>query len=145
MDREVRRYRAFFPSWCQTFGDHLPDEGGEGQAVEWLFGEHSIGAIVVPRIGEMLMRELIGSRKPRVIVRKGSMCLGETQFSDAEFCRHPGYVALLDLLSNAETVHLFLTYHLIYPPGTRIITVSSKPPQALIYKETTPLRVSVDI
>ena len=63
----------------------------------------------------------------------------------SEACRPPGYPALLDLLRDAETVHLFLTYHLIYPPGTRIITVSSKAPQLLIYKEVAPLRVSLDI
>jgi hypothetical protein len=73
------------------------------------------------------------------------MTLGETDFRDAEVCGHPGYATLLDLLKNAETVHLFLTYHLIYPPGTRIITVSGKAPQALIYRESAPLRVSVGI
>ena len=147
MDREVRRYRAYFRSWCQTFGDHVPDPGGEGQSVEWLFGESSIGAIVTPKIGDMLNHDLFGSRKPRprVIVRAESMCLGEMEYRGAEVCRHPGYTALLDLLRDAETVHLFLTYHLIYPPGTRIITVSSKAPQLLIYKEVAPLRVSVDI
>lgn len=145
MDREVRRYRAYFPSWCQAFGDHVPDPGGEGRAVEWLIGAHCVGAIVVPRIGEMLIRELLGSKKPKVIVRQGSASLGELEVRDDEICGHPGYAALLDLLVNADTVHLFQTYHLIYPPGTRIITVSRKAPQSLIYKESTPLRVSVDI
>ncbi|MGB4910817.1 MAG: hypothetical protein WBO95_01490 [Candidatus Dechloromonas phosphoritropha] len=143
MDREVRRYRSYFPSWCQTFGDHVPDQCGEGRAVEWLLGERCVGAIAAPEIRNMLIRELFGSRKPRVIVRQGAARLGELEYRDAEVCGHPGYAALLDLLVNAETVHMFLTYHLIYPPGTRIITVSSKGPQTLIYKETAPLRVSV--
>ncbi|MBL8420061.1 MAG: hypothetical protein JNK92_05435 [Dechloromonas sp.] len=145
MDREVRRYRAYLPRWCQTFGDHLPEPGGEGRAVEWLVGNDCVGAIVVPEIKLLLIRELLGSKKPKVIVRAGSMRLGELDFRDAEVCGHPGYAALLDLLVNAETVHLFLTYHLIYPPGTRIITVSSKAPLPLIYKETAPLRVSVGV
>ena len=145
MDREVRRYRPYLPSWCQAFGDHLPEPGGEGRAVEWLVGEHCIGAIVVPEIRVMLIRELLGSGKPRVLVGEGSMCLDDLDFRDAGVCGHPGYAALRDLLVNADTVHLFLTYHLIYPPGTRIITVSSKAPLPLIYKETTPLRVSVAI
>jgi hypothetical protein len=38
---------------------------------------------------------------------------------------------------------MFLTYHLIYPPGTRIITVSSKPPLGLLYREMEPLTVVV--
>jgi hypothetical protein len=46
------------------------------------------------------------------------------------------------LLAGDET-HMFLTYHLIYPPGTRIITVSLKPPLPLLYKEMAPLAVSV--
>jgi hypothetical protein len=143
MDREVRRYRAYFPRWCQSFGDHMPEPGGEGRAVEWLVGEHSVGAIVLPEIRAMLIRELLGSRKPRVIVRERSLSLGELNFHDDEICGHPGCAALFDLLLNAETVHMFLTYHLIYPPETRIITVSSKAPLPLIYKETAPLRVSV--
>jgi hypothetical protein len=145
MDREVRRYRPYLPSWCQAFGDHLPEPGSEGRAVEWLVGEHCVGAIVVPEIRVMLIRELLGFRKPRVLVDGGSICLGELDFRDAGVCGHPGYSALRDLLVNAETVHLFLTYHLIYPPGTRIITVSSKAPLPLIYRETAPLRVSVAI
>jgi hypothetical protein len=143
MDREVRRYRAYFPRWCQSFGDHMPEPGGEGRAVEWLVGEHSVGAIVLPEIRVMLIRELLGSRKPKVIVREKSLSLGELNFHDDEICGHPGCAALFDLLLKAETVHMFLTYHLIYPPETRIITVSSKAPLSLIYKETAPLRVSV--
>jgi hypothetical protein len=133
MDREVR----------QAFGDHVPEPGGEGRTVEWLVGKDCVGAIIASEIGDKLIPELLGFRKPRVIVRAGSMCLDEIDIRDAEVCGHPGYAALLDLLVNAETVHLFLTYHLIYPPGTRIITVSRKAPQPLIYRETTPLRVSV--
>ena len=89
MDREVRRYRAYFPSWCQTFGDHVPDPGGEGRAVEWLVCEHCLGAIIIPEIRDMLIRELLGSRKPKVIVRDESMRRGETDFRDAGVCGHP--------------------------------------------------------
>jgi hypothetical protein len=40
-------------------------------------------------------------------------------------------------------VHMFLSYHLIYPPGTRIITVSRRSPLPLLYKEMAPLPISV--
>lgn len=144
MDREVRRYRPYFPRWCQAFGDHVPDPAGEGRAVEWLIGDDSVGAIVLPSVSDMLVRELLGAKKPRVRVRSDAMCLGERDFRDPAVCGHPGYAALRELLLNAETVHLFLTYHLIYPPGTRILTVSGKAPLPLIYKESAPLRVSVE-
>ncbi len=36
-----------------------------------------------------------------------------------------------------------MVIHLIYPPGTRIITVSSKPPLGLLYREMAPLTVVV--
>lgn len=38
---------------------------------------------------------------------------------------------------------MFLTYHLIDPPGTRIVTVSRKPPLPLLYKEMAPLALTV--
>ena len=46
------------------------------------------------------------------------------------------------LLLGVDEAPMFLTYHLIYPPGTRIITVSRKPPLPLLYKEMAPLPVS---
>ena len=54
-----------------------------------------------------------------------------------------GYSALRELLLGCDEAHMFLTYHLIYPPGTRIITVSSKPPLGLLYREMEPLTVVV--
>jgi hypothetical protein len=54
-----------------------------------------------------------------------------------------GYAALRALLLGSDEAHMFLTYHLIYPPGTRIITVSSKPPLGLLYREMEPLTMVV--
>jgi hypothetical protein len=56
---------------------------------------------------------------------------------------HPGYAALRELLLGPEEAHMYLTYHLIYPPGTRIITLSQKSPLPLLYKEMAPLAISV--
>jgi hypothetical protein len=40
---------------------------------------------------------------------------------------------------------MYLTYHLIYPPGTRIITLSRKAPLPLLYKEMAPLPLIVSV
>jgi len=50
---------------------------------------------------------------------------------------------LRELLLGVDEAHMFLTYPLIYPPGTRIITVARKPPLPLLYKEMAPLPISV--
>jgi hypothetical protein len=118
VEKIVRRYSAFIPRWCQAFGDHQPDPGGEGRAVEWLIGEDSVGVILLPEIRHRLMQELL---------------------------RHAGYGALRELLLGEAEVHMYLTYHLIYPPGTRIITLSRKAPLPLLYKEMAPLPLIVSV
>jgi hypothetical protein len=50
MEKIVHRYSAHFPRWCQAFGDHVPDPGGEARAVEWLVGADCVGVIVLPEI-----------------------------------------------------------------------------------------------
>lgn len=143
MEKTLRRYAAYFPRWCQSFGDHLPDPGGEGRAVEWLVGEDSVGLIVLPEIRRLLMHALLGPEKPWLEFRPRSLRLNRHDYEEIEVLGHPGYVALRELLLGSEETHLFLTYHLMYPPGTRIITLSRKSPLPLLYKEMAPLAISV--
>lgn len=143
MEKIIHRYSAYIPRWCQAFGDHVPDPGGEGRAVEWLVGADCVGVIVLPEIRHRLMHELLGQSKPDVEFRQRSLRLNQWDYAESEVLGHPGYAALRELLLGSESAHMFLTYHLIYPPGTRIITVSRKPPLPLLYKEMAPLPVSV--
>ncbi|MCM8594796.1 hypothetical protein [Accumulibacter sp.] len=143
MDRIVRRYSAYFPRWCQAFGDHQPDPGGEGRAVEWLVGSESVGVILLPEVRHRLMRELLAERKPDIEFRPQSIRLNGREFSEAGVLRHAGYAALRELLLSREEVHMFLSYHLIYPSGTRILTASSRPPLPLLYKEMAALQIAV--
>jgi hypothetical protein len=143
MEKIVRRYAAHFPRWCQAFGDHLPDPGGEGRAVEWLVGEGCVGVIVLPEVRRLLMHELLGPQKPHLEFRQRSLSLNRYDYDEVEVLGHSGYAALRELLLAGDETHMFLTYHLIYPPGTRIITVSLKSPLPLLYKEMAPLAVSV--
>lgn len=143
MEKIVRRYTAYFPRWCQAFGDHLPDPHGEGRAVEWLVGDGCVGVIVLPEIRRLLMHELLGAQEPELEFRPRSLRLNRYDYDEVEVLGHSGYAALRELLLAGGEAHMFLTYHLIYPPGTRIITLSRKPPLPLLYKEMAPLAVSV--
>jgi hypothetical protein len=143
MEKIIRRYTAYFPRWCQAFGDHLPDPGGEGRAVEWLIGADCVGVIVLPEVRRILMHELLGPKKPKLEFRQRSLCLNRHDYQEVEVLGHPGYAALWELLLGSEEAHMFLCYHLIYPPGTRIITLSRKPPLPLLYREMAPLPITV--
>lgn len=141
MEKTVRRYSAYFPRWCQAFGDHTPDPGGEGRAVEWLIGEDCVGLVVLPEIRRILQHELLGANRPYLEFAARSVRLNRYDYAETSVLSHPGYAALRELLLGSDDLHLFLTYHLIYPPGTRIITVSRRTPLALLYKEMAPLQV----
>jgi hypothetical protein len=143
MEKIVHRYSAHFPRWCQAFGDHVPDPGGEARAVEWLVGTDCVGVIVLPEIRHLLTHELLGTKTPELEFRARSLRLNQRDYAEVTVLGHPGYAALRELLLGVDEAHMFLTYHLIYPPGTRIITVSRKPPLPLLYKEMAQLPIRV--
>jgi hypothetical protein len=105
-------------------------------------GADCVGVIVLPEIRYRLMHELLGEN-PGTRVHRRSVRLNRHDYDEVEVLGHPGYAALRELLLGSEEAHMFLTYHLIYPPGTRIITVSRKPPLGLLYKEMAPLPITV--
>jgi hypothetical protein len=41
----------------------------------------------------------------------------------------------MDLLKSADDLYLLQTYHLVYPSGTRILTLTRQPPLPLVYRE----------
>jgi hypothetical protein len=45
----------------------------------------------------------------------------------------------MELVASEGDLHLSQTYHLIYPSGTRILTLSRKAPLPLVYREIAPL------
>jgi len=48
-----------------------------------------------------------------------------------------------DLLAEERDLHLYQTYHLIYPSGTQILTLSPRAPLTIIYRELAPLRLAL--
>ena len=143
MNKIIRRYSAFIPRWCQAFGDHTPDPHGEAHAVEWLIGENCVGVILLPEIRHRLMHQLLGKSEPRIEVSATAVTLNDHTFVERSVLGHQGFGALRQLLRERTETHMFLTYHLIYPPGTRIITLSGQAPMPLLYREMAPLPVTV--
>ena len=88
-------------------------------------------------------RRLLGPKAVEIEFGPRSIRLNRHDYEEASILRHPGYAALRELLLGEAEVHMYLTYHLIYPPGTRIITLSRKAPLPLLYKEMAPLPLIV--
>lgn len=111
--------------------------------VEWLIGENCVGVLVVPELRRRLLHLFLGHERPELEFQQGVVRLNRHDYTDADVLGEPGYAALCELLLDSNDTHLFLTYHLIYPPGTRIITASRKAPLPLLYKEISPLLITV--
>lgn len=147
--RRIRRYAAYYRGWCQAFGEHeMEDEtNGPITGMQWLFGEGRIGLILPEDIRKRFLRELVSrkvvessiafSRNSSEIAVNGSVCL----IANASIKQ--GVERLVALVQRHEEIHMFLTHHLCYAPGTRIITFSVAKPLVIMYKEIEPLLLSV--
>lgn len=144
-DRTVRRYSAYFRGWAQAFGEHERIEDPE-RGLRWLVGNEQIGLILVPAFKRLWFPRLLGhpdQAPPDAILRPDGL-----EIAAARFALGGGGAALLPhiaaLLAREGALHLFQTYHLIYPAGTRILTVSPRAPLGILYRELAPLRLIVD-
>lgn len=52
-----------------------------------------------------------------------------------------GLFRIRGLFNSVLLVHMYLTSHVYYPTGTRIITFSTRKPMAILYKEIGPLHI----
>ncbi len=143
MEKTVRRHVSFLPRWCQAFGEHQPDPAGEGRTVEWLIGENCVGLLLAPDLRRKFLHQLLGPERPELEFRRDLVRINRHDYADRAVFGQPGYAALRELLVDSGDTHIFLTYHLIYPPGTRIITASRKAPLPLLYKEISPVLITV--
>jgi hypothetical protein len=142
--RTIRRYSAYFRNWAQAFGNH-DKLGDEGARFRWLIGDGQVGLILTPEIRRVLYPRLLGRHgeaPPRVQVGRTRMVLDELTitFGDAH---RPAIDAVMDLFATDGELHLSQTYHLIYPGGTRILTLGRHAPMPLIYREIEPLGVDL--
>ena len=147
--RRIRRYVAYYRGWCQAFGEHeIKEELDDSiNGIQWLFGERRVGLIFPEDTRKRFLKELVGrkgdepfiafSRASSEITVNGSVC------SVLNGNIEHGVERLVALVQQHAEIHMFLTHHLCYAPGTRIITFSAARPIVILYKEIDPLVLCV--
>ena len=141
-DRSIRRYTAYFRGWATAFGPH-EKQIDEAQGLTWLLGTDQLGLILTPQIKHRLYALFLGPHRtesPQIQLSEQQLQIGELRLP-IESENAALYQRLLYLLQSPEDLHLFQTYHLIYPSGTRLLTLSRRAPLPLVYREIAPLRV----
>ena len=141
-ERRVRRYTAFFPGWATAFGMHDKDEE-DPRGLIWLYGEGQLGLLLNPELKEFLYPLFLGNsheEAPFVALSKseGMLRIQEVELAIGDDNPRP-FAALMELLGENNDLHLFQSYHLVYPSGTRILTLGRKAPLPLVYREIAPL------
>jgi hypothetical protein len=141
-EREIHRYAAYFKGWCQAFGEHEA-EFIEDESIGWLYAENKIGLILPQELTKQLYRNVLGKTRtiPVITLGRDGIGAGDFHHTFSESSDLAGLVKLIEMLVNYKELHLYLTYHLIYPKGTRIITFSTEQPLTLIYKEIEPIQI----
>jgi hypothetical protein len=142
-ERLIRRYAPFFEGWAQALGNH---RGGldELQPRNWLIGEDvdQIGLILTQEVLAGPFRDIAAEPADRYSLSLGPGRIGVNRYlvPMADFDEEP--MRILRWLFDAPgDLHLYQTYHLFYPSGTRILTLSRKAPLAIMYKEIDPILI----
>jgi len=142
LDRTVKRYTGYFRGWCQTFGEHETVHSQDSD-IHWLIAEDQIGLILNEKLRRILFHSLLGKRRksPTLVISASDIRIGSFRFCFTGPYDQLPLQGLRRLVTEHETLHIYLTYHLTYPSCTRIITLSRKPPLMLLYKEMAPMRI----
>jgi hypothetical protein len=141
LERELKRYAAYFRGWCQAFGEH---EGihVESSGVDWLIADHQVGLVLPRPLIKPLHREVLLHREvPTLVFETRRIRVGSFALPLHREREQAALDAIALLLSEAAEAHVYLTSHLVYGAGNRIITFSTKKPLSIIYKEIGTMRV----
>jgi hypothetical protein len=134
IERELVRYSAYFRGWCQAFGEH---DGihCEKSGIDWLLADHHVGLVVPTEVIKPLYREvLLHKHTPTLTFREDCIEIGALRVALEAKQEQRALNAIAEILASPEAVHLYLTSHLVYGGGNRIITFSNKKPLLIIYK-----------
>jgi hypothetical protein len=144
LEREVKRYAAYFRGWCQAFGEHQVESSND-DAISWLLAEQQVGMILPRPLTRALYREALGRPRAPPLLTISPRCLrvGAFHYQFRQALEPHILNALQDVLQAPRDLHLYLSYHFMYPSGTRIITLSSNKPLHIIYKEISPMRIGL--
>jgi hypothetical protein len=142
IERTVRRYTAYFRGWCQAFGEHdifAPQDEG----ISLLFGEEQMGFILPRELTRALYREVLGKQlsSPLLDINPERVQVGKFHQALPEMWKQQGLQVFSRLAQTENDLHLYLTYHFMYPSGTRIVTFSQRKPLTIIYKEIEPMSI----
>ncbi len=144
-ERRLKRYAAYFRGWCQAFGEYdmeIVEENG----ITWLLGKEQVGLILPDRIRREVYRAVLGKKAAasRIAVSNARFQVAETGFGVSSDEAKNYMSAVLREFRHSPELHLFLTYHLTFPSGTRFVTLSRKPPLRIIYKEIEPMTIRIE-
>ena len=142
LERTVRCYTAYFRGWCQAFGEH-DVLASQDEDIRWLIGEQQIGFIPSREQTRALYREVLGKQLSSPLLEINPECVRVGRFRQAlpEIWQEQGQKVLTQLMQAENDLHLYLTYHFMYPSGTRIVTLSQRKPLPIIYKEIRPMDI----
>lgn len=144
LEREIKRYSAYFKGWCQTFGEHESIPGDEN-GINWLLADHQAGFILPKKLTKSLYREvLLHPEAPTMKIKGNTVKIGSFEFTLQKSQEERTLETIEQILENGKEFHVFLTSHFMYGTDARIMTLSSKKPLAIIYKEVGSMRIRVD-
>ncbi len=133
-ERELTRYAAYFRGWCQAFGEH-DHVHGEASGIDWLLAENQVGLVLPREFIKPLYREvLLHARPPELLIQDDAIEVGSLRIPLDRAGEQKPRQALAALAGIQQDLHLYLTSHLMYGGGNRIITFSVKKPLLIIYK-----------
>jgi len=141
LERELIRYSAYFKGWCQAFGEH---EGIQcrDSGIDWLLADHQLGLVLPQKTIKPLYREVLLHRQTPVLTfHEDRIEIGALRIALEKKQEQKALDAIATILDSPEAVHLYLTSHLLYGGGNRIITFSNKKPLLIIYKVIGTMRV----
>jgi hypothetical protein len=144
LERELIRYSAYFKGWCQAFGEH---EGiqCEASGIDWLLADHQLGLVLPRETIKPLYREvLLHKHTPTLTFQSDCIKVGALRIALEAKQEQRALNAMAAILASPEAVHLYLTSHLLYGGGNRIITFSNKKPLLIIYKVIGTMHVRMD-
>lgn len=144
LERELIRHAAYFRGWCQAFGEHesiYRDDTG----INWLTADHQVGLVLPKPLIRSLYREvLLHEHVPTLTFHQQSVEIGSLDIPIGEKYQKEALSAMARVLDSSSEIHVFLTSHLLYGEGSKIITFSNKKPLAIIYKEIGTMRIRLE-
>jgi hypothetical protein len=144
IERELRRYSAYFRGWCQAFGEH-ENLSDHDNGIHWLIAEHQAGFVLPQAMIRRLYREvLLHQAAPPMIFHDDTVEVGGFHFPMTRQYETRILDSIENILTHGSEFHTYLTSHLMYGTKARIFTLSLRKPIAIIYKEIGTIRLRLD-